>query len=73
VACSLNSAKLTPTPSHVAPSGEGLPGQTRSVRFGTQVLYQRKSVRSHATIAHAAMIGIAAAITTTRTHRMTKR
>src|SRR5580704_5228064 len=29
VACSLNSAKLTPAPSHVAPSGYGRPGRVR--------------------------------------------
>ena len=29
VACSLNSAKLTPAPSHVAPSGNGAPGRVR--------------------------------------------
>ena len=29
VACSENRAKLTPPPSHVAPRGFGLPGQTR--------------------------------------------
>src|SRR5262245_46706963 len=28
-ACSAKSAKLTPAPSHVAPSGYGRPGQTR--------------------------------------------
>jgi hypothetical protein len=29
VAFSLNTAKFTPTPSHVAPSGYGAPGHTR--------------------------------------------
>ena len=36
VACSENSAKLTPTPSQVAPSGYGAPGQTLIVRFAQQ-------------------------------------
>src|SRR5215831_330543 len=31
VACSENNAKLTPLPSHVAPSGYEFPGQTRMV------------------------------------------
>src|SRR5512145_2197329 len=32
VACSEKSAKLTPDPSHVAPSGDGEPGQTRMAK-----------------------------------------
>src|SRR3954462_15440753 len=36
VACSEKSAKLTPTPSHVAPRGYGEPGQTRIARFATE-------------------------------------
>src|SRR5688500_19635343 len=35
VACSEKTAKLTPTPSHVAPSGYGAPGQTRKCVVGT--------------------------------------
>ena len=35
VACSENRAKLTPTPSQVAPSGYGEPGQTRKCVLGT--------------------------------------
>src|SRR3982751_1103687 len=35
VACSENSAKFTPTPSQVAPSGYGAPGQTLMLFLGT--------------------------------------
>src|SRR5688500_1314949 len=35
VACSEKIAKLTPTPSHVAPNGCGEPGQTRRLLLGT--------------------------------------
>src|SRR6476660_8265223 len=38
VACSEKTAKLTPTPSHVAPRGYGVPGQTRKLFFGTGVI-----------------------------------
>src|SRR5512141_466789 len=37
-ACSEKIAKLTPTPSQVAPSGYGDPGQTLITRFGTAKL-----------------------------------
>src|SRR5687768_3774345 len=36
VACSENSAKFTPMPSQVAPSGYGAPGQTRNDAIGTE-------------------------------------
>src|SRR5918996_1809477 len=36
VACSEKMAKLTPTPSHVAPRGYGEPGQTRKRLVGTE-------------------------------------
>src|SRR6185312_1404244 len=36
VACSEKIAKLTPTPSQVAPSGDGAPGQTRIFLVGTE-------------------------------------
>ena len=39
VACSEKIAKLTPTPSHVAPRGYGVPGQTRIERLGTESWY----------------------------------
>ena len=46
VACSENRAKLTPTPSQVAPSGYGVPGQTLIARFGTTPLGTAKNRRS---------------------------
>src|SRR5512143_3775238 len=45
VACSEKIAKLTPTPSQVAPSGEGEPGHTRIFRRGTEDL---RTTHSHA-------------------------
>src|SRR5262245_32514184 len=36
VACSEKIAKLTPTPSQVAPSGYGVPGHTRILEVGTE-------------------------------------
>src|SRR5215468_12488985 len=42
VACSEKIAKLTPTPSQVAPSGYGVPGQTRKLLFGTDVFGNRR-------------------------------
>src|SRR5262245_61868136 len=39
VACSENTAKFTPTPSHVAPSGYGEPGQTRKLFLVTEELH----------------------------------
>src|SRR5262245_36824711 len=56
VACSEKIAKLTPTPSQVAPSGYGVPGQTRKLFFGTGVIrngswqasdLKRNTVRYH--------------------------
>src|SRR6476659_10818740 len=38
VACSEKIAKLTPTPSQVAPSGYGVPGHTRMFEIGTEGL-----------------------------------
>ena len=47
-ACSENSAKLTPTPSHVAPSGYGVPGQTLIDRLCTADLCISKTAADHA-------------------------
>src|SRR4051794_6246646 len=43
VACSENSAKFTPTPSHVAPSGYGAPGQTLKLFLGTDTGLTRET------------------------------
>src|SRR5207248_9121841 len=47
-ACSENSAKFTPTPSHVAPSGYGVPGQTLIDRLCTADLCISKTAADHA-------------------------